>query len=128
MYFCTFTIDLKRIRDEKLKELKAKKEELQKSDASFEKSETGSLCINICHKVLSIDCLCLSVLKVISQMEEIWKLQNKDPDNLNQISSEFIQYTCSSYILMGKMNSKISTHVLFWFQICRRISWNWLQN
>ncbi|XP_077088851.1 uncharacterized protein LOC143740738 [Siphateles boraxobius] len=56
--------DLKRMRDEKLKELKAKKEELQESDASFEK-----------------------ILKVISQMEEIWKLQNKDPDNLNQISN-----------------------------------------
>ncbi|XDV27767.1 hypothetical protein PO909_031250 [Leuciscus waleckii] len=55
--------DLKRKRDEKLKELKAKKEELQKSDASSEK-----------------------ILKVISQMEEIWKLQNKDLDNLNQIS------------------------------------------
>ncbi|XP_039510562.1 myosin heavy chain, cardiac muscle isoform isoform X2 [Pimephales promelas] len=56
--------DLKRTRDGKLKELKAKKEELQKSDASFEK-----------------------ILKVISQMEEIWKLQTKDPDNLNQISN-----------------------------------------
>lgn len=56
--------DLKRIRDEKLKELKAKKEELQKSDTSAEK-----------------------ILKVISQMEEIWKLQNKDPNNLNQISN-----------------------------------------
>lgn len=121
MYF-EHTIDLKRLRDEKLKELKAKKEELQKSDSSSEKSETGFLCINICHKVLCTDCLCLSVLKVISQMEEIWKLQNKDPDNLNQISSECIQYTCSNYVLMGKMNSTISTHVLFWFQSCKRIS------
>ncbi|ROL55195.1 Erythroid membrane-associated protein [Anabarilius grahami] len=70
-------INLKRIRDEKLKDLKAKKEELQKSGASPEKSVTGSLCINICHKVL----------KVISQMEEIWKLQSEKPDNLNQISN-----------------------------------------
>uniref|UniRef100_A0A8C2GWW9 B30.2/SPRY domain-containing protein n=1 Tax=Cyprinus carpio TaxID=7962 RepID=A0A8C2GWW9_CYPCA len=58
---------LKRIRDEKLKELTVKKEELQKSDPSSEK-----------------------ILKVISQMEEIWKLQSEDPDNLNKISSEYI--------------------------------------
>uniref|UniRef100_A0A9J8CS20 Si:ch211-14a17.10 n=1 Tax=Cyprinus carpio carpio TaxID=630221 RepID=A0A9J8CS20_CYPCA len=57
---------LKRIRDEKLKELTLKKEELQKSDPSSEK-----------------------ILKVISQMEEIWKLQSEDPDNLNKISSEY---------------------------------------
>ncbi|XP_016136065.1 myosin-11-like [Sinocyclocheilus grahami] len=56
--------DLKRIRDEKLKELTLKKEELQKSDASSEK-----------------------ILKVISQMEEIWKIQSEDPDNLNKISN-----------------------------------------
>ncbi|XP_016365512.1 myosin-2 heavy chain-like [Sinocyclocheilus rhinocerous] len=56
--------DLKRLRDEKLKELKLKKEELQQSDASSEK-----------------------ILKVISQMEEIWKLQSEDPDNLNKISN-----------------------------------------
>ncbi|XP_016316543.1 myosin-11 [Sinocyclocheilus anshuiensis] len=56
--------DLKRIRDEKLKELMLKKEELKKSDASSEK-----------------------ILKVISQMEEIWKIQSEDPDNLNQISN-----------------------------------------
>ncbi|XP_026145442.1 myosin-11 isoform X2 [Carassius auratus] len=56
--------DLKRIRDEKLKELKLKKEELQRSDASSDK-----------------------ILKVISQMEEIWKLQSEDPDNLNKISN-----------------------------------------
>ncbi|XP_059357487.1 putative leucine-rich repeat-containing protein DDB_G0290503 [Carassius carassius] len=55
---------LKQIRDEKLKELTLKKEELRKSDASSEK-----------------------ILKVISQMEEIWKLQNEDPDNLNKISN-----------------------------------------
>uniref|UniRef100_A0A8C1S5P9 Si:ch211-14a17.10 n=2 Tax=Cyprinus carpio TaxID=7962 RepID=A0A8C1S5P9_CYPCA len=55
---------LKRIRDEKLKELTVKKEELQKSDPSSEK-----------------------ILKVISQMEEIWKLQSEDPDNLNKISN-----------------------------------------
>uniref|UniRef100_A0A671QVG6 Myosin-2 heavy chain-like n=1 Tax=Sinocyclocheilus anshuiensis TaxID=1608454 RepID=A0A671QVG6_9TELE len=56
--------DLKRLRDEKLKELKLKKEELQQSDASSEK-----------------------ILKVISQMEEIWKLQSEDPDNLNKITN-----------------------------------------
>ncbi|XP_067219934.1 myosin heavy chain, cardiac muscle isoform isoform X1 [Chanodichthys erythropterus] len=56
--------DLKRIRDEKLKDLTAKKEELQKSGTSPEK-----------------------ILKVISQMEEIWKLQREKPDNLNQISN-----------------------------------------
>uniref|UniRef100_A0A8C1YU12 Si:ch211-14a17.10 n=1 Tax=Cyprinus carpio TaxID=7962 RepID=A0A8C1YU12_CYPCA len=55
--------NLKRMRDEKLKALKLKKEELQQSDASSEK-----------------------ILKVISQMEEIWKLQSEDPDNLNKIS------------------------------------------
>uniref|UniRef100_A0A673KPH0 Si:ch211-14a17.10 n=1 Tax=Sinocyclocheilus rhinocerous TaxID=307959 RepID=A0A673KPH0_9TELE len=64
IFFCTFLIDLKRLRDEKLKELKLKKEELQQSDASSEK-----------------------ILKVISQMEEIWKLQSEDPDNLNKISN-----------------------------------------
>ncbi|KAK7163421.1 hypothetical protein R3I93_007467 [Phoxinus phoxinus] len=58
--------DLKRIRDEKLKELKAKKEELQKSEGSSSSEK---------------------ILKVIMQMEEIWKLQNNDPDNLNQISN-----------------------------------------
>ncbi|XP_067308521.1 myosin heavy chain, skeletal muscle-like isoform X2 [Pseudorasbora parva] len=56
--------DLKRIQDKKLKELKAKKEEFQKSDANSDK-----------------------ILQVISQMEEIWKLQSKDQDNLNQISN-----------------------------------------
>uniref|UniRef100_A0A9J8D8E6 Si:ch211-14a17.10 n=1 Tax=Cyprinus carpio carpio TaxID=630221 RepID=A0A9J8D8E6_CYPCA len=55
--------NLKQMRDEKLKALKLKKEELQQSDASSEK-----------------------ILKVISQMEEIWKLQSEDPDNLNKIS------------------------------------------
>uniref|UniRef100_A0A8C1Q437 Si:ch211-14a17.10 n=1 Tax=Cyprinus carpio TaxID=7962 RepID=A0A8C1Q437_CYPCA len=67
---------LKRIRDEKLKELTVKKEELQKSDPSSEK-----------------------ILKVISQMEEIWKLQSEDPDNLNKISSEYINYQYYYYFL-----------------------------
>uniref|UniRef100_A0A8C1E392 Si:ch211-14a17.10 n=1 Tax=Cyprinus carpio carpio TaxID=630221 RepID=A0A8C1E392_CYPCA len=67
---------LKRIRDEKLKELTLKKEELQKSDPSSEK-----------------------ILKVISQMEEIWKLQSEDPDNLNKISSEYINYQYYYYFL-----------------------------
>ncbi|KTG37473.1 hypothetical protein cypCar_00008325 [Cyprinus carpio] len=31
-----------------------------------------------------------TVLKVISQMEEIWKLQSEDPDNLNKISGEYV--------------------------------------
>ncbi|XP_043113699.1 golgin subfamily A member 4 isoform X2 [Puntigrus tetrazona] len=56
--------DLKQIREEKLKELKLRKEELQKSDASSEK-----------------------ILEVISKMEEIWKTQSEDPDSLNKISS-----------------------------------------
>ncbi|RXN03444.1 myosin-2 heavy chain-like protein [Labeo rohita] len=55
--------NLKRTRDDKLKELKLKKEELQKTDASAEK-----------------------ILKVISQMEEIWKLQTEDPGNIDKIS------------------------------------------
>ncbi|XP_073705375.1 uncharacterized protein [Garra rufa] len=56
--------DLKRIRNEKLKELELKKGELQKTDANAEK-----------------------ILKVIAQMEEIWKLQTEDPDNINKISN-----------------------------------------
>ncbi|XP_051556208.1 putative leucine-rich repeat-containing protein DDB_G0290503 isoform X2 [Myxocyprinus asiaticus] len=53
---------LKRALDDKLKDLKVKKEELKKSDANSEKT-----------------------LQVISQIENIWKLQSDDPNNLNQI-------------------------------------------
>uniref|UniRef100_A0A8C1YU08 Si:ch211-14a17.10 n=1 Tax=Cyprinus carpio TaxID=7962 RepID=A0A8C1YU08_CYPCA len=74
--------NLKRMRDEKLKALKLKKEELQQSDASSEK-----------------------ILKVISQMEEIWKLQSEDPDNLNKISGEYDLMNLISQ-LDNKMASK----------------------
>lgn len=56
--------DLKRRRDEKLKEMNALKKELEKSEPNSGK-----------------------ILKVISQMEEIWKLQSEDPDNLQKISN-----------------------------------------
>ncbi|KAL1280709.1 hypothetical protein QQF64_015309 [Cirrhinus molitorella] len=56
--------DLKRIRNEKLKELELKKEELKKIDTNAEK-----------------------ILKVIVQMEKIWKLQTEDPNNINEISN-----------------------------------------
>ncbi|XP_051980961.1 myosin-10, partial [Xyrauchen texanus] len=55
-------LDLKQALDDKLKDLKDKKEELKKSDANSEKT-----------------------LQVISQMEKIWKLQSEDPNNLDQI-------------------------------------------
>ncbi len=40
-------------------------------------------------------------------MEEIWKIQSTDPDNLNKISSEYIVQSIHAVVmLMGKNDSK----------------------
>uniref|UniRef100_A0A8C1E2T7 Si:ch211-14a17.10 n=1 Tax=Cyprinus carpio carpio TaxID=630221 RepID=A0A8C1E2T7_CYPCA len=53
----------------------------------------------------SNDSMSLFFLKVISQMEEIWKLQSEDPDNLNKISGEYDLMNLISQ-LDNKMASK----------------------